>query len=362
MPLLAAVLIALLAVAPAAAGDISVRITSPLGRTGTPGTIRIVAQVKPQKGQAIAEVRFSVDGKPQGSVTAGPPYVGRMDRRQPVRAPGHRRRGAGDRRGGRPRRGRPRALRTERDHRGDQRPGGRGHLRQDRPAGQGADRRRTSSSRRTASPRRPTWWRRKRSRPRLPCSWTAARACGANIDFVQEAAGRLAAYLRPKDRVIVAPFSLRLKAMTGPTNDRRTIAEAVQAITAEGGTASATRCIDSPSGSRPPPAGASSSSSPTATTRTAAPVRRRGDGGHEGAGRSRSTASGIGGVAGISLKGHEELKSLALATDGQHVLPAAAGRTAERLRRPRLRRPAPLSRSPTRRPTSGATARGARSA
>ncbi len=71
---LVAALFALLLPAPSAAADVSVRITSPLGRTGTPGTVRIVAQVKPAIGQTIAEVRFSVDGKPQGTVTNGPPY------------------------------------------------------------------------------------------------------------------------------------------------------------------------------------------------------------------------------------------------------------------------------------------------
>ena len=58
-----------------------------------------------------------------------------------------------------------------------------------------------------------------------------------NIDFVREAAGRLAGYLREQDRVLVAPFSKTLKAVTGPTNDRQTIVEAVGGIRAEGGTA-----------------------------------------------------------------------------------------------------------------------------
>ena len=58
-----------------------------------------------------------------------------------------------------------------------------------------------------------------------------------NIDFVRDAAGRLVGYLREKDRVLVAPFSKELKAVTGPTNDRRTILDAVGGIRAEGGTA-----------------------------------------------------------------------------------------------------------------------------
>ena len=58
-----------------------------------------------------------------------------------------------------------------------------------------------------------------------------------NMEFVREAAGTLTAYLRPKDHVLVAPFSRRLRAVTGPTNDRQTIGEAVGAINAQGGTA-----------------------------------------------------------------------------------------------------------------------------
>jgi len=58
-----------------------------------------------------------------------------------------------------------------------------------------------------------------------------------NMEFVRTAAARLTAYLRPKDRVLVAPFSRQLRAVTGPTQDRQTINEAVDAINAQGGTA-----------------------------------------------------------------------------------------------------------------------------
>ena len=58
-----------------------------------------------------------------------------------------------------------------------------------------------------------------------------------NMEFVRAAAGRLTAHLRPKDRVLVAPFSKELRAVTGPTQDRQTINEAVNAINAQGGTA-----------------------------------------------------------------------------------------------------------------------------
>jgi Ca-activated chloride channel family protein len=320
MPLLAAVLIALFAAAPAAAGDIAVRITSPLGRTGTPGTIRIVAQVKPQKGQTVSEVRFSVDGKPQGSVTAGPPYSVEWTDSNPferrvivVEAKGT------DGEVGRDqvvlepyelseitevtsvlvdaaiydKAGRPVKGMTASDF----------VLEED------------------GKPQKPDMV----AQEAIPTTFAllvdGSQSMSRNIDFVQEAAGRLAAYLRPRDRVIVAPFSLRLRAITGPTNDRRTIAEAVQAITAEGGTALRDSMIE------------------LAGRLSTTPGRRViiliTDGYDENSRASLEDAVaavkaqgitvycvGIGGVAGISLKSHNELKQIASATNGKYFFPS----------------------------------------
>jgi hypothetical protein len=57
----------------------TLRITSPLGRTGAPATVRIVAQVQWQ-GDASGHVRplhlrFLVDGAVVGTVESGPPYA-----------------------------------------------------------------------------------------------------------------------------------------------------------------------------------------------------------------------------------------------------------------------------------------------
>ena len=57
------------------------------------------------------------------------------------------------------------------------------------------------------------------------------------MDFVQRTAGTLARYLSPRDRMLIAPFAKELGAITGPTTDRATILEAVQAIQSHGGTA-----------------------------------------------------------------------------------------------------------------------------
>ena len=56
----------------------------------------------------------------------------------------------------------------------------------------------------------------------------ASQSMHARMDFVRAAARRLADFLRPNDRVIVAPFAQSLGAITGPTGDRETIAGAVR--------------------------------------------------------------------------------------------------------------------------------------
>ena len=54
---------------------LSVRITSPLGRTGLPGAIRIVAQVSHPPQVALGPVRFYVNDALVGDDAEGPPYA-----------------------------------------------------------------------------------------------------------------------------------------------------------------------------------------------------------------------------------------------------------------------------------------------
>ena len=54
--------------------SLSIEITSPLGRTGIPGTIRIVARIRPPEDANVMLARFLVDGAMVGEVTDGPPY------------------------------------------------------------------------------------------------------------------------------------------------------------------------------------------------------------------------------------------------------------------------------------------------
>src|SRR5262245_11950955 len=57
--------------------NLQVRITSPLGRTGSMNTIRVVAQVRPFVDPEAAPpvVRFFVDGKSIGEDVDGPPFA-----------------------------------------------------------------------------------------------------------------------------------------------------------------------------------------------------------------------------------------------------------------------------------------------
>src|SRR5262245_54547907 len=70
-----AVIVAMMAASAASAEPVtSVRLTSPLGRTGLSGTIRIVAQVVTNAPGGVVPVRFFVDDKLLGEDTDGAPY------------------------------------------------------------------------------------------------------------------------------------------------------------------------------------------------------------------------------------------------------------------------------------------------
>jgi Ca-activated chloride channel family protein len=149
----------------------------------------------------------------------------------------------------------------------------------------------------------------------------SSQSMSHRMDFVREAAARLAGYLRPGDRMIVAPFSRRLRPLTGPTDDRKTVAEAIAAIHPQGGTAILDSLIE-----------ISKRLSGIEGRRVIVLVT---DGYDE---HSESTFDqamqavkvagatvyvvGIGGVAGISLKGERLLRQLAVATGGQTFFPS----------------------------------------
>ena len=162
---------------PSARGaDPSIRITSPLGRTGLPGTIRIVARLDGPSQPQPLHVQFYVDKLFLSADTDGPPYDALWSDENPFEA---------------------RELMVEAEL-----PSGTMirdtmllkpleveeatsvtsvsvdavGIRREGPIRQGPDRQGHSASSKTAKHRRSTIFARTATRPSSPCWWTAARA------------------------------------------------------------------------------------------------------------------------------------------------------------------------------------------
>jgi len=163
-----------------------------------------------------------------------------------------------------------------------------------------------------------------------------SQSMSSRIDFVRRAAERLTAGLRTKDRTIVVPFNAHIGTITGPTNDRATISQAIGAMHAGGGTAvldsliEASRLLQNAEGQRALVLitdGFDENS--TATTAEALKAVQQA--------QTTVYAVGIGGVAGIALRGETLLRQIATATGGrvffppreQDVLAAAEAITAD---------------------------------
>ncbi len=148
----------------------------------------------------------------------------------------------------------------------------------------------------------------------------SSQSIAHGVGFLRDAVTRFMRYLRPDDRVLVVPFSRTLGAATGPTNDVDTVLDALLAVRPGGGTA----IYD-------------------ALVQTSEMIRRRegrhvlvllSDGYDEHSVATRDDAIravqtsgatayviGVGGIAGISLKGEALLKSFAEATGGRAFFP-----------------------------------------
>ena len=148
----------------------------------------------------------------------------------------------------------------------------------------------------------------------------SSQSMSRRMDFVREAAGRVVSYLRPLDRVIVAPFSRTVDATTGPTNDRTTVMDAISAIRAAGGTAIADSLVTMASRLATVPGRAvavlitDGYDENSASRPEDAIVALK-------AARVTTYVVGIGGVAGISFKGAQFLKDLARETGGRAFFP-----------------------------------------
>ena len=141
------------------------------------------------------------------------------------------------------------------------------------------------------------------------------------MDFVHRTAGTLAGYMSSRDRMLIAPFSNDLGAITGPTTDRKTILEAVRAIHSKGGTAildclaKLPQILGSAEGRRAViliTDGYDENSS-TSFADALAAVKSSG---------ATVYVVAIGGVAGISIKGERLLRQLAVETGGRFFFPS----------------------------------------
>jgi VWFA-related protein len=315
-----AVLLSGVAIQSQSGSSLSVRITSPLGRMGEPGTVRIVGQVRTPSGRSVAAVRFLVDGTLLGTVTTGPPYAVEWTDDNPFQ--------------------RREIVVEAEDSEGD--------VSRDRIVLEpfvvtevaeitsvlveaGVYDKQGRMVRGMTAPEFVLEEDGVRQVPDMVAQETipttfallvdSSQSMWRNMAFVREAAGKLAAYLRPKDQVIVAPFSRQLRAVTGPTNDRPTIDEAVGAIAAQGGTAMRDAMIkiagrfEGAEGRRVIVliTDAYDEHSESSLAEAVEAVREAG---------VTVYAVGIGGVAGISLKGHDELKAVAAGTGGRAFFPA----------------------------------------
>jgi VWFA-related protein len=140
------------------------------------------------------------------------------------------------------------------------------------------------------------------------------------MEFVRLAAERLAGALRSRDQVIVAPFNAHVGTITGPTADRSTISEAIAAMRSGGGTAlfdsilEAVRLLQNSANRRAivlVTDGYDENSKATI------------DDVLEAVERSQATVYvvGVGGVAGISLKGEQMLRRIAQRSGGGVFFP-----------------------------------------
>ncbi len=140
------------------------------------------------------------------------------------------------------------------------------------------------------------------------------------MDAVREAAERFARSLRDEDQVIVAPFNHQIGTMTGPTDDVATIVEAIGAIRAGGGTAildavdEATRLLEGTSGRRVILL-ITDGFDENSTTEVEAVIEAA------QASQVMIYAVAVGGVTGVSLLGESVLRQLTEQTGGRVFFP-----------------------------------------
>jgi Ca-activated chloride channel family protein len=305
---------------PQNAPGLSIRITSPLGRTGVSGAVRIVARVTATPSLVLSPVQFFVDGKLVGESKNGPPYAVEWLDDNPFDA-------------------REIVAQVSND---------RGGIARDvvdlkplevtdtssvesvllEPMVLDADGKPINGLKlgdfhvlEDGVPQAIEM-----AEPEVaPSTYTllidSSQSMSRRLDFVREAAANLVPLLRPDDDVVVAPFTRTLGVVTGPTKDRQTVAEAIDAIKAVGGTS----ILDCLKALGPKLSGQTTrqvvvlitdgyDEDSTTTFQTALQAIKSSE--------ATLYVVGIGGVAGISIKGEDLLRQLATATGGRAFFPA----------------------------------------
>jgi Ca-activated chloride channel family protein len=148
----------------------------------------------------------------------------------------------------------------------------------------------------------------------------SSQSMAIRADAVRETASRLLKPLEPDDQIVVAPFSKRIVSITGPTTDRETVLGAIDAIRPAGGTA----ILDA--------LGEAAAALSGGARRRAIVLITDGYDEHSESASSSAVDQlrksditlyvvGLGGVAGISLRGEKLLGELASETGGRAWFP-----------------------------------------
>ena len=301
----------------------SVRITSPLGRSGVPGSIRIVAQIQAETGTTLGPVKFFIDGQLFRTDEDGAPYVAEWTDENPF----ERREIAvavSDALGREVRDSvvlEPFEIIEETDvtsvmvEASVQDKNGR--FVKALPQS-------TFSVLEDGVPQVLDLARHEAVGATLALLIDSSSSMSRRLDFVQRTAATLAQYMTPLDRMVVAPFSKGLLPTTGPTDDKKTVAEAIGAIRSAGGTAildsltQIARSFPESTGRRAVIliTDGYDENSTTAIEDTLATLKEA---------KATVYVVAIGGVAGISLKGERVLRRIATETGGRVFMPTTEG-------------------------------------
>jgi VWFA-related protein len=301
-------------------GPLTLQITSPLGRTGMNGPVRIVARIVSESKAALSPVSFYVDGDLVGEDTDGPPYAVEWKDANPF----------------------------EKREIVVQVADAQGHTARDAITLKPLE---FAENTRVASVLLEPAVFDKTGRPvngltlqdfavtengvpqtidlatpdTIPATYTllidSSQSMARRMDFVQDAARQLPLHLRGNDRVMVVPFSRTLGTITGPTQDRETIAGAINAMRSSGGTA-ILDCLTSVATQLNQAEGRNiivlltdgyDENSRITFDKALETVR---------AAKATVYVIAISGVAGISIKGEDLLRRLAVETGGRAFFPA----------------------------------------